>query len=244
MKKELAFISLLALTALACDDTFDFIQNFNQAPTVFFSGSQSVQEMIDSLKYGSTYEGGRNKGLVGDEFYLLSIGASDPEGQIRQVTYSFQVGAGKLYKGEQELNGTVALDNGSTQVRIVPNLGVNTIVFQAVDAVGQGSTGSVSLFAFTNLPPVADATFTNTRVDSQYEYEFDASKSFDADFNFGGQITQYEYVINENAALTIKTNKSRVKHIFPGPGGYRIRYRVYDNEGATSEWKTSPQINL
>lgn len=229
-------ITLAAFILPSCDDRGESFSQFNVAPLIFFNGSQSVVSIDDSIKIGSGIK------PIGESHYLVVMSAQDIDGRISSVNYTVNTGTAAIFVNDSELNGSLPLETDPIDLKIVPNLGISTITFEAVDNFGKAKSATIKLFAFDNLLPVADVVFTHSKETGPYEYTFNASGSYDQDRLFGGAITQYEYVIND--VYTIKTDQSIIKHVFPGPGGYRVKYRVYDNEGATSEFITAPQITL
>ena len=235
----------LSFLVAACDDRLEFVNRDNKPPSIYFQNSPSITNASDSLKLGADYNGGKLKGIVGQAQYHLLITGKDLENDLSSLSYTVPENTVvELFAGEQKLSGSIPLENGRALVSIKPVPGLHEIKFQAVDNIGKMATASFTLFAFKNLGPVAKAVFTSvgTAEAGLYKYEFDARGSFDRDVKFGGAITKYEYVINDTYVIT--TDASRVYHHFAGPGTYRVKYRVFDNEGAESEFVQAPAIQL
>jgi PKD repeat protein len=114
--------------------------------------------------------------------------------------------------------------------------GLYTISFIAKDAFGKSTTAQLSLLVFLNLAPVASLAETKLGVNSPYEYQFDASKSFDQDKNKGGSIQAYRYLIN--GTTEIITQQRIIKYVFSKSGGQEVKLDVFDNDGVKSATAT------
>jgi hypothetical protein len=242
MKSTYIIYFVLSLSILtSCDNRFDFIPN--STPKIYFGGSETQVDLTDSLKTGLNNSGGRSKGINGQEFYFLRLEGFDFEASIRNVQFRVLSGSAEIFIQDQKLEGPIPLNNGSVEIKIKPALGLNKIEFYTSDDVGETTAVFLNLFAFTNLKPVAKFKYLITKVDGNFTVQLDATGSHDLDSRFGGGITQYEYQINE-ILPTIKTDNVIIPVNFPGPGGYTIRYRVFDNEGEPSEWQRTEPFTL
>lgn len=105
--------------------------------------------------------------------------------------------------------------------------------FELEDRINQKSPiYNLYISAFKKLPPVSKFTMNNIALISDYEYEIDASSSYDQDRKFGGKIVQYIYKIDNKITRISKSNK--IKYSFPGEGTYQISLIVTDNDGLTA----------
>jgi hypothetical protein len=234
--KHTSYIFLICISICGCDDRFEFANRENRAPRLFFYGDEDNHSLTDSLKRGTHLK-------IGSSSYFLELSAKDPEGQLPSVNFRLESGLAKLFHGQQQLAGSVEVENGIVSLEIVPGgQGTISITFEATDNIGKGAAATFTLVTFDNLSPVASATLLPTKISGPYEFEFDASASYDKDQKFGGEVTAYEYVINDTD--TIMTSNKVIRHNFPGPGGYRVKYRVHDNEGAISSFVIAQQITL
>lgn len=237
---NLFILSLVVIILASCDNRFDFLNDLNQKPVVVIIDKEGaeVDELRDSLKTSLK---------IGSDKYYLSLKVSDFEGLIQNLTYSIEVGDGTFYQGndQNELSGSISFDdNGLADIMYAPDLsidGLHKIEFTVTDNLGNSSTAVLNLFVFENIEPVAARNITLIGVNDQYEYDLDATGSYDQDFNFGGRIAIYEWEIN-GVKLTSKTEISRF--IFPSAGNYEIKVRVQDNDGAWSPVKTGVPLTL
>lgn len=63
------------------------------------------------------------------------------------------------------------------------------------DSFGEQAKVSISFTVFRNIAPVALFNVKKIGVSSPYEYEVDASGSYDKDARFNGKIVEYEYTL-------------------------------------------------
>jgi hypothetical protein len=63
-------------------------------------------------------------------------------------------------------------------------------------------------------------------VSSPFEYEVDATTSYDKDSKFNDKIVEYEYTLNN---YTFSTTLSKIRYIFGSAGQKLIKVRVKDN---------------
>ena len=80
------------------------------------------------------------------------------------------------------------------------------------------------------------------KLDSNFEYLLDASKSYDQDEDYGGKIVKYRFTINNTKEIV--TSKSAIPVIFPGKGNYSISVVVEDNDHSQSEAVTLPPFSI
>ena len=102
------------------------------------------------------------------------------------------------------------------------------VTLLAKDSFGEEATFSITFTVFRNIAPVALFTVTKIGVSSPYEYEVDASGSYDKDARFNGKIVEYEYTLNN---YTFSTTLSKIRYIFGSAGQKLIKVRVKDNTG-------------
>lgn len=104
---------------------------------------------------------------------------------------------------------------------------------QLEDRVGQKSPVYTFVSAgFDKLPPIATFSLKKIALISTYEYEIDASGSYDQDRKYGGRIVQYIYKIDNKVTRISKNNKLR--YSFPGEGTYQVSLIVRDNDGLSA----------
>jgi hypothetical protein len=106
--------------------------------------------------------------------------------------------------------------------------GQNIVDLSAKDSFGQEATFSITFTVFRNLAPVALFTVKKIGVSSPFEYEVDASGSYDKDARFNGKIIEYEYTL---ANYKFSSPLSKIRYVFGSAGQKQIRIRVKDNSG-------------
>ena len=106
--------------------------------------------------------------------------------------------------------------------------GQNIVSLSAKDYFGEEATFSITFTVFRNLAPVALFKAKKIGVSSHYEYEVDASGSYDKDARFNGKIVEYEYTL---ANYKFSSPLNKVRYVFGSAGQKQIRVRVKDNSG-------------
>ncbi len=187
----------------SCDNREDYFIDVNKAPSLSLVKNGVTLEgstLSDSLKIGVPLS--------------LQYSIQDEEKIILQVSQeqqknTFQVGAGLIsFTGVDE--------------------GKNLVSLAAKDSFGQIAKFSITFTVFRNIAPVAQFSVRKIGVSSPYEYEVDASASYDKDERFSGKITEYEYTI---ANYKFSSPLSKVRYVFGSAGQKQIRVRVKDNSG-------------
>ena len=87
---------------------------------------------------------------------------------------------------------------------------------------------SFTFTIFRIIAPVALYSVKKIGVSSPYEYEVDASASYDKDARFNGEIVEYEYTL---ANYKFSTTLSKVRYVFGNAGQKQIHVRLKDNTG-------------
>ena len=106
--------------------------------------------------------------------------------------------------------------------------GQNIVSLTANDSFNEEAKFSITFTVFRNIAPVAAFTVKKIGVSSPYEYEVDASGSYDKDARFNGKITEYEYTL---ANYKFSSTLSKIRYVFGSAGQKQIRVRVKDNSG-------------
>lgn len=199
----------LALTMLlaSCDSRKDYFYEVNKAPILSLTKNGvelTGSTLSDSLKIGEAYA--LRYSIIDEE----KVSAKTIQEQGENTT---SIGA-----------ETITI-NGSTE-------GQSRLIIEAKDSFGAKADFSVSFTMFRNLAPVAAFSVTKIGISSPYEYEVDATASFDKDAKFNGHIVEYEYTL-QNYVLSTTLNK--IRYIFGSAGQKKISVRVKDNTGDWSE---------
>ena len=106
--------------------------------------------------------------------------------------------------------------------------GQNIVSLTANDSFNEEAKFSITFTIFRNIAPVAVFTVKKIGVSSPYEYEVDASGSYDKDARFNGKIVEYEYTL---ANYKFSSPLNKVRYVFGSAGQKQIRVRVKDNSG-------------
>ena len=195
----------------SCDNREDYFIEVNKAPVLTLSKNGielTGNTLADSLK-------------IGEQLSLNYI-ISDEEKISIQVSQDGQLST---------------VDVGSELISFTGlNEGQNIVSLTANDSFGREAKFSFTFTIFRNIAPVAFFTIKKIGVSSPYEYEVDASASYDKDARFSGKITEYEYTL---ANYKFSSPLSKVRYVFGSSGQKQIRVRVKDNSG---DW--SSQISL
>lgn len=233
MKLSYLTIFILSSILLSCDNSFEELDSVNKAPSVSFAANDIVTSFSDSVKLSSKlslleYEG---------DLFL-----NDEDQGIYAIKYNFENNEGDFFvNGEKLTENTPFVISGKTTVsyRVKPTSGFGKyrINIAVIDKLGREGVGILELIAYENNPPVAHLKVTKLGVNSDLEYEFDARESYDRDGYRGGGIETYQYYINDQALPL--TDQSVITWYFAKTGGYRVRLKVQDSDGA---W--SPEVEV
>lgn len=207
MKSVKVFIVLFVLADQfffsSCDNREDYFIDINKAPS------------LSLIKNGVTLEGN----TLSDS---LKIG----------VPLSLQY----FIQDEEKVKLQVLQDQQKSTIDVGSELisftgqaeGQNIFNLFAKDSFGQEAKFSITFTVFRNIAPVAQFNIKKIGVSSPFEYEVDASASYDKDVRFSGKITEYEYTL---ANYKFSSSLSKVRYVFGSAGQKQIRVRVKDNSG-------------
>lgn len=225
MRKQLLFIPLIALLAMSCDDRFDFLEDLNRNPSItIIKNGNDVSSLSDSLKTSL-----KN----GQEFYEINVIVSDPELLLGVLSYQVVEGNGTMFQNGSEVTTMQYDEDGRAGFSYKPSTnGINRIKLIITDNLGNKGEATINLLVFNNIRPVAVRALTRIGVSNPFEYDLDASASYDPDKNVGGGVDFYEWDINGTKFLSPNAVS---RFIFPQAGTYEIKLRVRDNDGEFSE---------
>jgi hypothetical protein len=187
----------------SCDNREDYFIDINKAPS------------LSLVKNGVTLEGN----TLSDS---LKIG----------VPLSLQY----FIQDEEKILLNVSQEQQKSTFEVDPELisftgqaeGQNIFNLTAKDSFNEEAKFSITFTVFRNIAPVAQFTVKKIGVSSPYEYEVDASASYDKDARFSGKITEYEYTL---ANFKFSSSLSKIRYVFGSAGQKQIRVRVKDNSG-------------
>jgi hypothetical protein len=187
----------------SCDSREDYFIDVNKAPTLSLVRNGVALEgntLSDSLKIGIP---------ISLQYFI-----QDEEKIILQVSQEQQR---STFEVGNELISFTGVAEGQDQVTLM-----------AKDSFNEEAKFSITFTVFRNIAPVAFFTVKKIGVSSPYEYEVDASASYDKDARFSGKITEYEYTL---ANYKFSSPLSKVRYVFGSAGQKQIRVRVKDNSG-------------
>lgn len=187
----------------SCDNREDYFISVNEAPSLSLVKNGVALEgntLSDSLKIGVPLS--LQYFIQDEEMLILQVSQEQPKS-------TFEVG-----------NELISF-TGATE-------GQNIFSLSAKDSFKEEAQFSITFTVFRNIAPVAQFSVKKIGVSSPYEYEVDASASYDKDARFSGKITEYEYTL---ANYKFSSPLSKVRYVFGSAGQKQIRVRVKDNSG-------------
>ena len=202
----LIIVLVLLIIISSCDTSSDYYDDLNNKPQISVKGPFDTdfgRKHIDSLKITS-----------GD--YVLFYNISDEETLNLTLTYdpvfTVQYDHEKIIVSADEIcAGNLYLSTKDT--------------FGAVDEM------TIQIVFYGNLPPVAILDIYDVP-GFPFEKRIDASRSYDQDAKYGGEIVLYRFLINGKEIQ--KMYHPYMYYTFPRSGQYDVRLEVMDNEGAWS----------
>ena len=220
MKESKIFIISLLVIIAGCTKKDDFKDN-NKVPQIEFSKPDDpsrISTLEDTIKANGLYY---INVFIEDEEHLTPVftwnGDTIPEAQTME---------------DYPIHVSSVPNNDSTYEFQITEGGSYTIEVIAKDSYDAKWISAFQLFVITNMAPSINFSVVNSKLLDPLEITIDASGSFDPDSKWGGEIVNYEYVINN--AHTITTTLSKISYIVDGPGNYLISVRAMDNDGAWS----------
>ena len=187
----------------SCDNREDYFIDVNKAPSLSLVKNGVILEgntLSDSLKIGVPLS--LQYSIQDEEKIKLQV-LQDQQKSI------FEVGPDLIsFTGQAE--------------------GQNIFSLTAKDSFNEEAKFSITFTVFRNLAPVAQFEVKKIGISSPYEYEVDASASYDKDARFSGKIIEYEYTLSN---FKFSSPLSKVRYVFGSAGQKQIRVRVKDNSG-------------
>lgn len=211
MKKVKYIILTVALIVqlffTSCDNRKDYFIEINKTPSLSL-----VKNGVELT--GNTF----NDSLKIGEPYSLNYFISDEE---KIPLLAIQDQGKDLVNIGTELITFTGVNEGQSRFSLL-----------AKDSFGASAEFSISFTVFRNIAPVASFTVRKIGVSSPFEYEVDATASYDKDARFNGKIIEYEYTLQN---YTFSTTLSKIRYIFGSAGQKLIKVRVKDNSGDWSD---------
>lgn len=229
---QILYIIFFAALLSGCDDRYQILEEFNSAPSIRLvaqtPGKNAVLDKNGDIISDSVKMSGSGN------YYPFTVVVDDPDRNIGDVYYVAESGSGDLivYTDTVSENAVIPLIDYSMTLKFKPTTeGQVKLLFHVTDRQHLSDTATLTLTTFKNLPPIGSLNPSYVGESSPYEYNIDASGSYDADHDFGGYIKEYIYNIDNEV---IKTTRKSIKYIFPSPGTYNVQLQVKDNDDVLS----------
>ena len=230
--KNLKYIILLVglFVLFSCEKRYDANKDENTGPSIEIQNKNPLLEiedwshnLTDSLKNGYNYE--------------FSLRSFDNKGD-RQLKIDKPLN-GQVFRYGKEVvydvytNITTDYIGGFTYISS-SNINDN-ISLSVIDPYKLEQKATIKITKFENLLPNSDLKLIHLNNLDVFEYQIDASSSFDGDQNYGGEIINYQYVIDND---TNYHPYETMNYIFPLDKEYIVSVRVMDNNNQWSDFKS------
>ena len=239
MKRPLHII--LACTALlaACDKRKEAIEKFSMPPEISFGYENSSDKKMgntvtDSLKLNSANQPNQiiKPGHRSHNIKSITVKYDNKNKDIASIKFtSSSRNANLFYHGHRVID-FLPIDANELKLDFENDAEeLTSLEFSITDKFNNTSKIVYNIFSFVNLAPIASLSYRHSGITSKYEYELDASKSFDEDRNQGGSVEWYVFHVD---AHEIRTKASKLDYVFNKPGTYPVDLTVIDNQGKAS----------
>lgn len=202
-----------------------------EGPQINFNGNTLEPVLKDSIKISP---------VVSQIKYRIALRVTDRNNNIAEVRYDQLLGTGTLRQDDVEIisnNISFRKDSSILEFDYYPTVfGIHQFSITVKDDFGLSSKAILELVAFDNLPPRAHFTAGKLGQRSRYEWELDASESFDRDAKYGGAIKEYEFSV---LGKVYNLLSPEIRIIFPATGIYTVGVRVKDND---NKWSSKVEI--
>lgn len=220
MKKILLFLGIAAIAlATGCKKDNNGPGHDGQPPLLLLDGKDIYE---DTMKVASGAE------------LLLPFTIVDDQ-TSHELSMSKLQGGIVYYEDLVLNNASVKLESVSSGLLrfLALEAGAHSFFLNLEDGQGESSTALVKIIALDNLKPVPLITVEQLDEVAPYHVRFDASKSFDQDGPWGGEIIAYRFHLE--GFYTVETERPVLDYIYPAPGTYAAELQVQDNDEVWSE---------
>lgn len=228
----------------ACATRSDAVDELNDAPMLRILRLQGIDVSnlnLDPL--GTIIKDSLKNSLKVQQRYKAKLEVSDINQNLASLHFVQKSGEGSFFVNDSLLSNNTGFPNLSLQagtsslsVSYLPKtgvLGAHSFELVASDQMGKSKVMAFELVCFDNLAPQAELSVDFTGPDA-HQYQFDFTRSKDADQKFGGVVLFYNVRINNGRTITETLRK--FPYIFnEGSGNYLIEYWVSDSDGTDSE---------
>lgn len=217
--KNLLFISVLLLFAVACNDKYDSLYEAAPTPALRFSSDTLFIREKDPTNINAS-----NKGMIG--LYCSPAG--------RQFNLSYSEASGKIhfsFQGQllQDSKPFVVTDEVNTLYCYADEPGTYAVDFYLTDQLGKTITRKLVIRCMPGQKPVAALTYEiSSRTTEGLLYYFNGDGSSQP----FGSIVSYHYEIDGQA---IQVNRPVLKYVFHTKGDHDVSFFVVDDLGQLSD---------
>lgn len=224
MKRYTLFFAFILVTLFSCNNS----STGGEEPTPYDGLAPEIKvndafQLRDTIKFSVQQE------------YTFSFQITDDQTE-RYLSVS-KLQEGLLFFQGKIINDTKAnisgIQNGDLIFRAL-EAGEFSFIVTVEDEQGLTTSVVIEVNVLSNWLPIAKLAITQVEDGvSPNQVLIDGAESFDADARWGGNVTAYEYTVDN--FYTTESVRSKIEYIFPEAGTYRIGLRVKDNDGEWSE---------
>ncbi len=237
MKKPLHIILVFTIILTSCDKRKEAIERYNTPQEISFGSTDGTVQLnskvvTDSLKLNQSNPSTQITKPNHGKRNIKSITIEYKNKNIASLSYKSSSKSARLFYQGRMMTDLLPVDANKLTLDFENDTEeLTSLEFTITDKFNNTSKITYTIFSFSNLAPIASLSCRHSGLTSNYEYELDASKSFDEDRNQGGAIDWYIFHIDGHE---IKTKSSKIEHVFNKPGTYPIDLWVIDNQGKAS----------
>lgn len=226
------FAAIFIAGLLSCDDKVRSLEDLSQPPSFLYFKKESTNwkladpgmVIMDSAKVWSASNNASFPILIKlvnplNNLSEISVKSSEPESQIfvNDNLYTSVFTA----PNNEDLNLAFKSAIPSTQ----------DFTIQSTEIFDKSNTLVCRIVFKPNRPPKADLKLV--LVDGvTRNYQLNASGSYDIDSAIGGNVVEYQYIIDN---VIINTSEPKINHIFT-LGQHQLKLRVKDNDDVWSDY--------
>lgn len=239
MKKPLHIILTCTALLAACDKRKEAIEKFNTPPEISFGYENSSDRKMDntvtdSLKLNSTNQPNQiiKPGHKSHNIKSIVLKYNNKNKDIASMRFTCSSRSANLFYQGHRVIDFLPTDADELKLDFENDAEeLTSLEFSITDKFNNTSKIVYNIFSFVNLAPIASLSYRHLGNTSKFEYELDASKSFDEDRNQGGNVEWYIFHVD---AHEIRTKSNKIDYVFNKPGTYPVDLTVIDNQGKAS----------
>lgn len=231
-RASVLFAVLLIAGLTSCDDKIRSLEDLSQPPSFLYFKKQSTNWTVsepglvltDSAKVWTATNNASFPLLIKlvapqNNLAELSITGSEPQSSMFVND--------NLYTNSYSISSNVDLNLAFRS----PIASTQDFVVKTTEIFDKSEKLTCRIIFKSNRPP--KSVLKVVLVDGQNKnYQLDASSSYDIDQAIGGNVVQYEYVVDN---VIINTSEPKINHVFT-IGTHSIKLRVKDNDDVWSDY--------